>query len=81
MGDDYLDLKPFLFNNDINTLISVVYSGYNEFDSKHAEWLSSSENITLHPQDSDLHNVAGVLKHRGQLYDVIENTFNFLSLI
>ena len=80
MSDYYLDLKPFLFKNDFNTIISIIYSGDNKFDLKHAEWVSSSDNITLYPQDSDLHNICGVLKHRGQLYSAIENTFNFLSI-
>ena len=80
MSNYYLDLKPFLFKNDFNTIISIIYSGDNKFDLKHAEWVSSSDNITLYPQDSDLHNICGVLKHRGQLYSTIENTFNFLSI-
>lgn len=73
--DYYFDLSTFNYYSDIH----IFYGDKEPYDPKHAELMKDKS--TLHPIDSDEHNVAGTLKRRGVLELSILESFLFLSFI
>ncbi|WP_116127897.1 alpha/beta hydrolase [Lewinella sp. IMCC34183] len=73
---EYFDLKEQLAAAaPYATRINLYYSPQHRLDRKHAERLRESANVTLHPVDEGGHAVVKVIRDRGELKSLIQNTF------
>ncbi len=71
-----LNLKSHLKNLKSSTLIDIYFSDIHRLDRIHANQLSKSKNVTLHPLKEGGHAVVKGLRDSGALKKIIKDTFS-----